>query len=326
MAKRHLHLFFGVLSAVLLSSCKETAPPSDSSIDDPVSADEPPAYTHTKKILSFGPRPPGSAGLKKSRDYVSATLTKQGWHVAAQTFTAPTPRGEVTFINLIARFGKQDQQLWSKPVAGLIGAHLDSKFMPPPNRFVGADDAASSVGVILELARTLAETPAQAEQIELVFFDGEEAFGTHMTARDGIYGSRAYAQRWLKSPPKPQWGLILDMIGHRDLAISLPSDSPTHLVTRLRAAAKSENASDIYTIAKGPILDDHVPLNNAGIPTLDIIGDFTRTKWWHTNDDNLANLSQDSIALSQRVTTRLVQDLLANPPKAEGRDRSPSGP
>ena len=317
MPKRRLALLFGAASVFFLASCKESSPPSDSSDDDPTSTDDPPAYIHTKKILSFGPRPPGSAGLKKSRNYVSATLTKQGWHVAAQTFTAPTPRGEVTFINLIARFGKQDEQLWRKPVAGLIGAHLDSKFMPPPNRFVGADDAASSVGVILELARTLAETPAQAEKIELVFFDGEEAFGTHMTARDGIYGSRAYAQRWMKSPTKPQWGLILDMIGHRDLAISLPSDSPDHLVKRLQAAAKAEEASERYTIAEGPILDDHVPLNNAGIPTLDIIGDFARTNWWHTKRDDLAHLSQDSIALSQRVTTRLVQDLLENPPKAE---------
>ncbi len=82
---------------------------------------------------------------------------------------------------------------WDKPVAGVIVSHYDTKLYENFT-FVGANDGGSSTGLLVELARTLAERPVVASRIELVFFDGEEAFGTNITSKDGLYGSRHYAR------------------------------------------------------------------------------------------------------------------------------------
>ena len=268
------------------------------------------AFAHTREILSYGPRPPQSAALRKTRAYLTARLREAGWQAGSQKFTAPTRAGQVEFTNLIARFGPADDpDLWSRPVTGVIGAHIDSKLMPPPKRFLGADDAASAAGLMLELARQLRDSPDQARRIELVFFDGEEAFAPQMTPGDGLFGSRKYATRWQTAAAKPKFGLILDMIGHKNLRVRYPSDSPAHLVALLNKAAAAESAADQFGSAPGPILDDHVPLNNAGIPTLDIIGDFPSTTWWHTERDNLDIISPDSLDLTLRIVTRMLGEL-----------------
>ena len=307
------------LAAALACACrdKEALDPGDSGS---APADENLAYHHTEQLLSFGPRPPQSNALKRCRDYIAQVLTPEGWQVATQTFTAATPAGQMTFINVIARHAGDGEDPWQRPVTGVIGAHLDSKIMPPQMRFVGADDAASAVGAILSLATQL--TPEEASAVELVFFDGEEAIGLDMGPRpdglfDGLYGSRAYAQRWANTPEKPDWGYILDMIGHKDLAIRLPSDSPPHLARRLLAAAKAEGAEEVIKMGDSEVLDDHVPLNSAGIPAIDMIGDFQNSNWWHTDRDKLGLISRESLALSEAVALRFIRDLLANPPRAE---------
>jgi Zn-dependent M28 family amino/carboxypeptidase len=219
----------------------------------------------------------------------------------------------VTFRNLLARFGDADDPaLWTRPVDGLLAAHLDSNYYPDRN-FLGADDAASAVAAILELARDLQSSPARASRLELVFFDGEEAFGHNISPSDGLYGSKAYAARWRGAEPanKPSIGIVLDMIGHRDLKIRFPADTAPHLEKALLAAATAEGAADRFSRALTPIIDDHVPLNDAGVPTVNIIGDFSQFAWWHTTDDDLSLISEESLAISLRVTRRLLDSLLA---------------
>jgi hypothetical protein len=110
---------------------------------------------------------------------------------------------------------------------------------------------------------------------------------------------------------KPRFGIVLDMIGHKDLQVALPSDTPDFLKASIMAAAKKEKQASRFTMAPGPIIDDHVPLNFAGIPTADIIGDFTRYRWWHTPSDNLELISAESLDISMRVTLRVIDDMLA---------------
>ena len=272
------------------------------------------AYAQTEAILALGPRPPGSAGLKAVRNLVTAQLHQAGWVTAVQTFEHDTPEGRVTFENLRARFPAAARDPWTQPVSGLLCAHLDSKLFKD-ERFLGADDAASACAAIVEIARFLAaEKPHQAQSLELVFFDGEESFGPHITAADGLYGSRHYANQWRPRPDKPRFGILLDMIGHDNLSIRLPTDTPPHLLDRVLAAAKAEGASSHFGMASGPIIDDHVPLNSAGIPTVDLIGDFGQAAWWHRPTDRLNILSARSLDLSIRVTLRLLDESLATPP------------
>lgn len=273
------------------------------------------ALKHTHAILSFGPRPVGSKELGEVRGYVTRTLSQNGWVVMEQKFDRYTPEGRKDFVNLVARYKGDDADPWARPVRGILCAHIDSKFMRD-QVFLGADDAASACGAILEIADHLATTaPEQARDLELVFFDGEEALGERITPDDGLYGSRFYAATWRGRTPKPEFGLLLDMIGHKDLAIRIPSDSPPHLAEKLFAAAKVEMAGDAFQNAQSPIIDDHVPLNTAGIPTLDMIGDFSRDRWWHTPQDNASNLSAKSLQISIRVTLRMLNELLKTPQK-----------
>ena len=266
------------------------------------------AYSHTRAIVSLGPRPPGSSALRKTREYITSNLERNGWDVVPQPFTKLIPAlgKQVTFTNLIARHGGSSES----QIKVLLGAHIDSKFYPD-RRFVGADDAASAAGVILEIARQLATTPQKASCLELIFFDGEEAFGQNISPSDGLYGSKFYANHWRRSAQKPAAGIILDMVGHRNLAIRYPSDTPRFLEQALLSAARNAGAEDRFTKALNPILDDHVPLNDAGIPTLDFIGDFSRSSWWHTEADNLKLISVESLELSLQITSEILSGLLA---------------
>jgi glutaminyl-peptide cyclotransferase len=268
------------------------------------------AFAQTAALLELGPRPPGSAGLEAVRGRLRAQLEAAGWVTAGQAFERSTALGKVRFENVRARFPAGNTDPWQRPVKGLLCAHMDSKLCKN-EQFLGADDAASACAAILEIARVLATTkPLQAQQMELVFFDGEEAFEANITPFDGLYGSRYYANEWRASATKPRFGIVLDMIGHKDLAIRLPSDTPASLCAAVLAAANQEGAGKFFGMAAGPIIDDHTPLNLAGIPTVDIIGDFSNRRWWHTPADSLQNVSPASLDVSIRVTLRLLDGLL----------------
>jgi len=270
-----------------------------------------PALELTNEILSFGPRPPASDALAKVKAHLAADLKSAGWETNLQEFERGTPIGKVKFSNLRARLPLNGQDTWGRDVKGIICAHIDSKYYKD-KKFLGADDAASACAALVEIGKHLAENqPEQARQIEIVFFDGEEGFAENMTILDGLYGSRHYANTWRSLENKPQFGILLDMVGHKDLSIRIPSDSPKHLADLMFAAAKAEGESSRFGTAPGPIMDDHLPLNLVGIPTIDIIGDFGNKPWWHTPGDNAAILSAQSLDISIRVTLRMLDGLLA---------------
>src|SRR5436309_11708648 len=145
------------------------------------------SFAHVEQLVDFGPRPPGSEALEKSRDYIEGQLRLSGWQVSRQAFTDDTPRGKVRFVNLIARFRVQ-----GGAPSFLLCSHYDTKTFDAI-RFVGANDGGSSTGLLLELARVLGQHPNMARKIELVFFDGEEAF-EQFSQTDGLYGSRYFGR------------------------------------------------------------------------------------------------------------------------------------
>ncbi len=280
----------------------------------------PGAYALTGEILAHGPRPPGSPGLDKVRSLLSAELKQAGWVVVLQEFEQETPIGKVKFANLRARFPAKSGVNWESKVEGLLCAHVDSKFFKD-KVFLGADDAASACAAVVEIGKYLArEKPDQAAKLELVLFDGEEAFTPNMNLIDGVYGSRFYANSWRGSDAKPSFGLLLDMIGHKNLSIRIPSDSPENLAERMFAAAKENGVSRHFGTAQGSLLDDHVPLNLVGIPTLDIIGNFQILPWWHqagdpkdasVPSDDMEVISAESLSISIGVVLHMLDGLLA---------------
>lgn len=262
------------------------------------------ALTHIQRLVEFGPRPPGSEAIEKSRAYIDKQLSLAGWKVTRQVFTEVTPRGKVQFVNLLARFDVRND----KPLPSfLLCSHYDTKSFETI-RFVGANDGGSSTGLLLELARLLARQPDLARKIEIVFFDGEEAY-EQFSETDGLYGSRYFAKQLEKNKTASQYrgGVLFDMVGDRSLSITLPPDSPAQMTQDIFAAADALKARSFFTYSDRGIMDDHTPLNAAGVPTIDIIDfDFT---WWHTADDTIDKLSAQSLQTVGSVAAYYLSEL-----------------
>ncbi len=312
-----------------LNSCKEPAklPPSASTGSEDVKIFSSykgwpfgkQAYKHTKAIVDLGPRPIESEAHKQTQDYISSKLAKYGWTVKKQVFQANTPYGKRNFTNIIARkkVGSDEHSASNSPEI-LLAAHYESKMM---DGFVGADDAASCVGALLEIAEFLPKVDATtAARVELVFFDGEEALKRDIVPnKDGLYGSLYYSSYLNKDvtstnsnySKRPKFGILLDMIGHRNLSVKIPGDSPYGLMKSYFKIVEEHRLDDQFGVAGGSIIDDHLFVNEiAKVPMIDIIGDFASpsNRWWHTNGDNFSNISQKSLTTSIQLAVELMRD------------------
>jgi glutaminyl-peptide cyclotransferase len=261
------------------------------------------AYAHVKALEEIGPRPPASEGYMKALVYLEAEYLKAGWTTTRQTFTRATPRGPVNFTNLLARYGAAD---WTKSLPVVIGGHLDSKDIQF-FRFTGANDGGSSTGVIVELARVLATDPVAAAQVELVLFDGEEAFLENLTHSDGLYGSKHYAKELAKRATWPSVGIVLDLVGDKDYPIRYNPDASQRFAGAAETAAKESG----FELKKypGQIIDDHLPLQGGGLETLHLIGDFQSMPYWHQAGDTLAVIDAEALEQTGRVVLRFLAGL-----------------
>ncbi len=260
------------------------------------------ALTHVQRLVDFGPRPPSSDAIEKSRDYIDNQLRLSGWRVTRQAFTDDTPRGKVRFVNVIARFAVPG----GPTPSFLLCSHYDTKAFDTI-RFVGANDGGSSTGLLLELARVLGLHPNLAAKVELVFFDGEEAY-ENFSETDGLYGSRYFARQLADARTGKQFrgGILFDMVGDRSLDITLPADSPAQMARDIFASADALKLRSYFTYFDREMTDDHTPLNRIGIPTLDVIDfDFP---WWHTADDTVDKVSAESLKVVGSVAAYYLSE------------------
>lgn len=311
---------FALAFCLLLIGCKESTPkiaprtlPRISAPTDlwkEFSGEK--AFEHVRTQVALGARPSGSATIEKARTHIADTLKHVGWQVERQEFEeTPVPgKGVLKFVNLIARFSATAvQPVPTNTQRVIVCSHYDTKRMSGIN-FVGANDSASSTGALLELARVLATAPQFAEHFELVFFDGEEAvekFSEPLDGPDGLIGSRHYARTLRESgrAKQFQFAILWDMIGDKNLTITLPSDTPPQLASALFAAGEKLGTRKHLSTYSDPILDDHVPLQIiARIPSMDII-DFDYPPW-HTSGDTLDKLSPDSLRIIGQLTLYML--------------------
>src|SRR2546421_897849 len=260
------------------------------------------ALAHVQRLVDFGPRPSGSDAIEKSRAYIKQELKSSGWNVTEQEFTDDTPRGQVRFVNLIARFGAATKanDLF------LLCSHYDTKIFDT-FRFVGANDGGSSTGLLLELARVLGQQPRLAEKIELVFFDGEEAF-ENFSDTYGIYGSRHFAHELVQNGSAKSFrgGILFDMVGDRSLDITFPPNSPIKITRDIFASADALKLRNYFTYLDQDVTDDHSPLNAVGIPVVDVI-DFHYPPW-HTADDTMDKISAQSLQIVGSVAAYYLSE------------------
>lgn len=308
------------LETAATSKAATSAPPAMRASNPALRASPPPselwkefsgerAMQEVAKQVGFGPRPSGSPELVEARKAIIASLKANGWVVEEQPFNDDTPRGKMAFVNVIARHAGPDGK---PPTAttprAIVCSHYDTKRFSTIT-FVGASDGASSTGALLELARVLALDTALATQIELVFFDGEEAL-QQFTETDGLYGSRYYARTLSEGNRARQYkfGILWDMIGDKNLTITLPPDSPPEVARGIFAAADALHVRQHFTYLSRQLRDDHEPLNKIRIPTIDLI-DFEYAAW-HTADDTLEQLSAESLQTVGAVTLHFLKTAL----------------
>ncbi|MBK5290829.1 MAG: M28 family peptidase [Acidobacteriia bacterium] len=262
------------------------------------------ALQYTRAIVAFGPRPPRSEAISKSRAYIKAQLKASGCQIVEDPFTASTPLGPIPMENIIARFPGTSGQ------AIAFTGHYDTKLMPGAG-FVGANDGGSSTGLLLEMAHALARTPRKHD-VYLVWFDGEEAL-VRWSDTDGLHGSRHLARRWQKDGTLARLQALInvDMIGDRDLGIVLETNSSSPLRSLIWRTAAELGYGRHFLSLPGAIEDDHMPFVRLGVNACDLI-DFDygpENSYWHTPADTIDKLSPASFAVVGRVLLGVLRRL-----------------
>ncbi len=262
------------------------------------------AMEHVRAQVAFGPRPPGSPTLQKCREYIEQQMRGFGYAIEKDTFIAGTPYGPIQMQNLIARKGE------GRKGAIVLATHYDTKLMEGKN-FVGANDAGSSTGLLLELARVLA---ANKDPLDywFVFLDGEEAF-VEWSTFDSTYGSRHLAQRWKAEGivPRIRALMLLDMIGDKDLDIFYETNSTKRLMDLVRDTAAKIGLKSIMSSYQTAVEDDHLPFLDVGIPSVDII-DLNYgpgNSYHHTLEDSLDKVSPESLEKTGRLVLAVLEEL-----------------
>lgn len=260
------------------------------------------AYLHCEALCKLGPRPSGSPAYAAQLQYLTAQLQKAGWQVTPRSFKLTNG---VEMTNLHATYGNT-----TGTRSIIVTCHIDTKIGISP-QFIGADDGASAAAAMLELARVLpGVSAAQAEAVELIFFDGEESFAPRMTERDGLYGSRYEVMRRAHHE-LPRYQINLDMVGGRNkrIAVPLPDTSEDMLEEYEKAIDALKLPERRWNLHPGSYFDDHTPFVQAGVDSLNLICDFTRGGWWHTVKDDMSRICPDSLAETGRVVLQLLSQL-----------------
>ena len=279
-------LFAAVI--VVAAACGD----GDAGAGQPASAsgfDEQRAFDDLEAQVAYGPRPAGSEANREMTLWLAEQLRAAGVrHVKIQR-----PYRNVVGVIPGRRSGSV-----------VVGAHHDTKDIAG---FIGANDGASGVAVVLELARALPDRVA-GPSIEIALFDAEEARGDKPFESDGTRGSRQYV-RYARSGRQGSPSLdeiramvLFDLVGDCDLQIPHEPFSSSRLYGRFRTAAEQLSGGDPAPFTGGttPIDDDHITFTDHGIPAVDLI-DFAfgpgpaPGAWWHTTEDTLDKVCASSL-------------------------------
>lgn len=312
---KSIHILTATILALLLTSCRtigrtqpvaaleivatdtgEVAPVEANPLDEPAPTATPDrlelqfdgdrAMLQVEAQMAFGPRIMGTEGSYQAGEYILAEAASHGYLVEDQPFTYLDVEGR----NLIAKSGDQ------KDSYIVVGAHYDTRIFAdedpefPDQPVPGANDGASGVAVLLELARTLAVDQVEHD-VWLVFFDAED--NGRIAEYDWIVGSTLYVQS-LDPDNYPEYMILADLVGDSDQNIYREINSDDVLTDILWDIADDLGYSDtIINEDKYSILDDHIPFVRAGIPAANMI-DFDYP-YWHTIEDTTDKLSAESL-------------------------------
>ena len=266
------------------------------------------AMAEAEALVKIGSRDAGGGGARRAAVMLEGKLKALGLKTTIDTFSEETPSGKMHFNNVLGRIpGKTNRLI-------ILASHFDTKSGISKD-FSGANDSGSSSGVLLELVRVLVERGPFETEFMIAFLDGEECrkeYGPH----DGLHGSRHLAKQIYDAGGVKlvEAVIVLDMIGDKDLNVSIPRNSSRELVKELFFAAHELGVRTQFALGANSILDDHVPFGLAGMPVIDLI-DFNYgsapglNDYWHTTNDTLDKLSVKSLQTVGDVTLRMIVNL-----------------
>lgn len=302
MTRKSVVLYLSIIGFLLASMIGwyafafRSQPTSDSAIFDAQRA-----YADVQTQVAFGPRTPGSQGHAKIQKWIPAELEAADWQVEIQ---ASESLGH-PIKNIVAKRNNESPQI-------IFGAHYDTRMYadhdPDPAKHTeyvpGANDGASGVAVLLELARSL---PNDTIPIWLVFFDAED--NGNIEGWDWILGSREFVQN---NSFQPRAVVIVDMIGDADLNIYKERNSNAELTDEIWITASSLGYEGKFIPEyRHSMTDDHTPFLEAGMPAIDII-DFDYP-YWHTTQDTPDKVSAESLEIVGKTLWAWVTQQSAQP-------------
>lgn len=315
-----------LLSSLFFTACsgkavKETAVETPEKFTNPVEFNADSAYSYIERQTKFGPRVPGTPAHKACAEFLRRNLVGADT-VITQNVTVKNFKGEpMPLSNIMGRYNMDA----TKRV--LLVAHWDSRPWADndPDKanhstpIDGANDGASGVGVILELTRLFNQQPP-AIGVDILFVDGEDAGTSDEFAVNSEDTWCLGTQHWVNNTPYqpdrlPAYGILLDMVGGRDARFFREYSSELNardINTKVWTVANVSGYGDRFiNNVRGAVTDDHIYINRAGIPTIDIIecanpetGAFNST--WHTLDDNINNIDRSTLkAVGQTVANTI---------------------
>ncbi len=268
------------------------------------------AWTYVNTQCDFGPRPPQSAAHARTVRFIAEHLKAQGADVSFQRFEKKDPYSDRTLelVNIIGTFSPKERK------RVLLAAHFDTRPWADQEEvdslrtrpILGANDGASGVAVLLEIADILGKGLPRGLGVDLVFFDGED-YGKASDLEYFLLGSKHFAANL--GGYRPACGILLDMVGAADARIYQEANSlakEPQLTAELFRRAE-DLGLDVFVARRGqPVYDDHIPLLLAGIAMVDLI-EFPY-EYWHTLEDTPDKCSRETL----RQVGVLVTDFLYN--------------
>lgn len=275
------------------------------------------SYQYVAAQLAFGPRVILSAGHQRCGTWLVAQLKGRGLHVVEQTAAVKSTLGPITLRNILASYKPERTRRI------VISAHWDTRHVADQDSnkanhkkpVMGANDGASGVGVILEIARQLqANDPGVG--VDLFLWDAEDS-GENGNDASWCLGSTHWAREAKKNKYKADFGILLDMVGAADAQFTQDEHSRRYAATPLKLVWQTAHRlgyGQYFLFAPdGALIDDHVPMNEiAGVPTIDIIhrdlGSSSFFKHWHTLQDDLPAINKTTLkAVGQTLLEVLWQ-------------------
>lgn len=273
-----------------------------------ISFDENQAYLFLTEQCDIGPRNPGSEGIDILRDYIKNTLEQCGAVIKTQNFSV-TDTGETYYgTNIAGSFYPRN------PRRLLIGAHYDTRPWADKDKdeknhnepIMGANDGASGVAILLELANILADNQPARYGVDLAFFDLED-MGKYNDSESWSRGAQYYAKNMLTD--KPEYVIVVDMIGDDDLHIPMEYysyHSAPELLKKIVDFAEARGFDQFSRKVGIPIVDDHLPFLKEGLKAIDLI-DFDYS-YWHTMYDTPDKCSPKSLKAVGQTLVDLIYE------------------